>query len=201
MASQKIDRARRRFLTQATSVIGGAGLLAGAVPFAGSWSVSARAQAAGAPVETDISKLEPGQKVTYEWRGKPVWVVRRTERLLATLDELEPKLVDPQSSASDQPPYCENKYRAREGHREVLVMIPICTHLGCVPSYRPEPTPADLGPDWLGGFFCPCHGSRYDVSGRVYTAQPAPRNMPIPPHRFLDEHRLVIGADETSGSA
>jgi ubiquinol-cytochrome c reductase iron-sulfur subunit len=201
MASREIDRTRRRFLTQATTVIGGAGLLAGAVPFASSWSVSARAQAAGAPVEADLSKLEPGQKVSYEWRGKPVWVVRRTDRLLATLDEIEPKLADPRSGASDQPAYCENKYRAREGHREVLVMIPICTHLGCVPSYRPEPAAPDLGSDWLGGFFCPCHGSRYDVSGRVYKAQPAPTNMPIPPYEFVDENLLVIGTDDTSGPA
>ena len=131
MASEDVDRTRRRFLTQATSVIGGAGILAGAVPFVSSMTVSARAQAAGAPVEADISRLEPGQKVTYEWRGKPVWVVRRTDRMLETLDELEPRLADPDSSGSEQPSYCENKYRARDENRHLLVMIGICTHLGC----------------------------------------------------------------------
>lgn len=195
MASDDVDRARRRFLTQATSVIGGAGILAGAVPFVSSMTVSARAQAAGAPVEVRIDKIERGQKVTYEWRGKPVWVVRRTERMLATLDKIEPKLADPESNASEQPPYCENKYRAREESKETLVMVGICTHLGCSPTYRPEVAPSDLGEDWLGGFFCPCHGSRYDISGRVYAGQPAPKNMPVPPHMLTDEGNLVIGTD------
>jgi ubiquinol-cytochrome c reductase iron-sulfur subunit len=195
MASDEVDRTRRRFLTQATSVIGGAGVVAGAVPFVSSWTVSARAQAAGAPVEADVSKLEPGQKVSYEWRGKPVWVVRRTERLLETLEQLEPQLADPASATSDQPAYCENPFRAREERKDILVMIPICTHLGCVPSFRPEAAPADLGSDWLGGFFCPCHGSRYDISGRVYAAQPAPTNMPVPPYMYASENLLVIGAD------
>lgn len=195
MVSDEVDRQRRRFLTQATSVVGGAGLLAAAVPFVASMSTSARAQAAGAPVEVDIAKVEPGQRVTYEWRGKPVWVVSRTERLLASLETLEPKLADPDSSASVQPPYCENRYRARESRPEILVMVGICTHLGCSPSYRPEPSPADLGPEWLGGYFCPCHGSRYDISGRVYANQPAPKNMEIPPHMYLSENRLLIGAD------
>ena len=195
MASDEVDRTRRRFLTQATSVIGGAGILAGVAPFVSSMTVSARAQAAGAPVEADISKLEPGQKVTYEWRGKPVWVVRRTDRMLDSLDEIEPRLADPDSTGSEQPPYCENKYRARDEHQAVLVMIGICTHLGCSPSYRPEVAPADLGPEWLGGFFCPCHGSSYDISGRVYAGQPAPKNMPVPPYMFTGESRLVIGTD------
>ena len=195
MASDEVDRTRRRFLTQATTVIGGAGIVAGAVPFVSSMTVSARAQAAGAPVEADVSKLEPGQKVTYEWRGKPVWVVRRTDRMLDTLDELQPTLADPDSTGSEQPPYCENKYRAREDRRDILVMIGICTHLGCSPSYRPEVAPADLGPEWLGGFFCPCHGSRYDISGRVYAGQPAPKNMPVPPHMYTGDNTLVIGAD------
>ena len=195
MASDEVDRTRRRFLTQATTVIGGAGIVAGAVPFVSSMTVSARAQAAGAPVEADISKLGPGQKVTYEWRGKPVWVVRRTDRMLDTLDELQPTLADPDSTGSEQPPYCENKYRAREDRRDILVMIGICTHLGCSPSYRPEVAPADLGPEWLGGFFCPCHGSRYDISGRVYAGQPAPKNMPVPPHMYTGDNTLVIGAD------
>lgn len=194
MASDETDPTRRRFLTGATSVVGGAGLLAGAVPFVQSMNVSARAQAAGAPVEADISKLEPGQKVTYEWRGKPVWVVRRTDRMLETLSKLEPTLADPDSTGSEQPPYCENPQRARETRPDVLVMVGICTHLGCSPSYRPEPG-GGLGADWLGGFFCPCHGSKYDISGRVYAGQPAPKNMPIPPHMYLSENRLLIGDD------
>lgn len=194
--SHHVDTDRRRFLTQATSVVGGAGVLAALVPFVDSMSTSARAQAAGAPVEADISKLSPGQKVTYEWRGKPVWVVLRTERMLATLDKLEPKLADPDSTASEQPKYAENKFRARPEHNATLVMVGLCTHLGCSPTYRPEVAPADLGPEWLGGFFCPCHGSRYDISGRVYSGQPAPKNMPIPPY-VLDGNRLLIGQDET----
>ena len=195
MASDEVDRTRRRFLTQTTTVVGGAGILAGVVPFVSSMTVSARAQAAGAPVEANISKLQPGQKVTYEWRGKPVWVVRRTDRMLDTLDSIEPRLADPQSAGSEQPPYCENKYRAREEHRAVLVMIGICTHLGCSPTYRPEVAPADLGPEWVGGFFCPCHGSSYDISGRVFAGQPAPKNMPVPPHMYAADNVLVIGTD------
>lgn len=197
MAADDADPKRRRFLTQATCVVGGAGIAAAAVPFFASMSISARAQAAGAPVEADISKLSPGQKLTYEWRGKPVWVVRRTDRMLETLDTLEPKLADPDSSASEQPPYAENKYRARMETKSVLVMVGLCTHLGCSPSYRPEVAPSDLGPEWLGGYFCPCHGSRYDISGRVYVGQPAPTNMSIPKYMMLDENRLLIGQDET----
>lgn len=196
MASDEVDTSRRRLLTQATTVVGGAGILAAAVPFFASMSTSARAQAAGAPVEANIAKLAPGQMVTYEWRGKPVWVVRRTERMLETLDQLEPKLADPESNASEQPEYAGNKYRARGERQDVLVMVGLCTHLGCSPSYRPEVAPADLGPEWLGGFFCPCHGSRYDISGRVYAGQPAPKNMPIPPYT-IEGDRLVIGQDET----
>lgn len=195
MASDEMDPTRRRFLTGATTVVGGAGLLAGIVPFVSSMSVSARAQAAGAPVEADISRLEPGQRVTYEWRGKPVWVVRRTDRMMATLEKLEPRLADPDSSASEQPPYCENPARAREDRRNVLVMVGICTHLGCSPSYFPEPG-GELGSDWLGGFFCPCHGSRYDISGRVFEGQPAPKNMPIPPYMYVSENVLLIGDDK-----
>lgn len=197
MASDEMDGDRRRFLTQATCVVGGAGVAAGIVPFVASMSTSARAQAAGAPVEANIGQLAPGQKVTYEWRGKPVWVVRRTDRMLESLDTIEPKLADPDSTSSDQPAYAENKFRAREELKSVLVMVGLCTHLGCSPSYRPEVAPADLGPEWLGGYFCPCHGSRYDISGRVYSGQPAPKNMPVPKYMLLDENRIVIGQDES----
>lgn len=196
MSVDDLDRARRRFLTQAATVVGGAGIAAAAVPFVASMSISARAKAAGAPIEVDISKLQPGQKVTYEWRGKPVWVVNRTDRMLASLEKVRGRLADPDSSESEQPPYASNPYRARESHRHYLVMVGICTHLGCSPTYRPEVAPADLGANWLGGFLCPCHGSRYDLSGRVYDAQPAPKNMTIPPYMYASESRLVIGDDQ-----
>jgi len=195
MASDDHDPTRRRFLTGATSVIGGAGVLAGVVPFVQSMTVSARAEAAGAPVEADVSKLEPGQLVIHEWRGKPVWVVARTERMMTTLAELEPTLADPDSSASEQPPYCQNRLRAREARPDVLVMVGICTHLGCSPAYRPQ-AGGGLGENWLGGFFCPCHGSKYDIAGRVYAGMPAPQNMAIPPHMYLSDNRLLIGDDE-----
>lgn len=188
---------RRRFLVQATTVIGGAGIAASAYPFLRSMSTSARAEAAGAPLEVDISKLEPGQRVTHEWRGKPVWVISRTERMMETLPRLETQLADPQSNASQQPAYCENRFRARPQRPEIFVVVPICTHLGCVPSYRPEVSPEDLGADWLGGYFCPCHGSRYDIAARVYRNQPAPKNMEVPPYAYLDENRLLIGDDES----
>lgn len=196
MAADDVDRTRRRFLTQATVVVGGAGIAASVVPFVASMSTSARAQAAGAPIEVDISKIEPGQRVTYEWRGRPVWVVRRTERMLESLDEIRPRLADPDSQRSEQPPYAANNYRAREGHPEFLVLEAVCTHLGCSPSYRPEVSPDDLGEDWLGGFFCACHGSRYDIAGRVYSGQPAPQNMAVPPFMFISESRLLIGEDD-----
>ena len=194
MASDETDPSRRRFLTGATSVVGGAGVLAAAVPFVHSMSVSARAQAAGAPVEADISKISPGEMATFEWRGKPVWVVRRSERMMETLSKVEPELADPKSQGSEQPDYAENPARARDESRDVLVMVGVCTHLGCSPSFRPDPG-GGLGSNWYGGFFCPCHGSKYDISGRVYAGQPAPKNMPIPPHMFLSENRLLIGDD------
>jgi ubiquinol-cytochrome c reductase iron-sulfur subunit len=193
MSAEGVDRNRRRFLTATASVVGGAGVVAAAIPFLSSWQPSARAQAAGAPVEVDLSKLEPGQKITVEWRGKPVWIVDRTEEMLASLDEVVPQLRDPDSSESVQPPYAENQSRAR--NPEVFVVIGICTHLGCSPTFRPEIAPADLGPDWKGGFFCPCHGSRFDIAGRVYSGVPAPTNLPVPPYRFISENLLLVGDD------
>ncbi|MDZ7749359.1 MAG: ubiquinol-cytochrome c reductase iron-sulfur subunit [Halofilum sp. (in: g-proteobacteria)] len=170
----EVDRTRRRFLTQATSVVGGAGILAGAVPFVSSMQVSARAQAAGAPVEADVSKLEPGQRVTHEWRGKPVWIVRRTERMLDTLDTIEPRLADPDSSGSEQPPYCENKFRAREDPRDVLVMVGICTHLGCSPHVSARSRrAADLGRRVARRLLLPLSRLQVTTSGR-----PSPRGQP-----------------------
>jgi len=199
MTSDHADRRRRRFLTQATAVVGATGVTAGMVPFVRSMSISARARAIGAPVEADVGKLAPGQKVTYEWRGQPVWIVNRTPRMLETLTGIQPLLADPESNASEQPSYAANRFRARESRPEILVFIAICTHLGCVPGYRPEEGPSDLGDDWPGGFFCPCHGSRYDLAARVFRGQPAPRNMAVPPYMYLSDVRIVIGDDGTGG--
>ncbi len=188
MSSEGIDKSRRRFLTAATSVVGGAGVVVAAVPFLSSWNPSARAQSAGAPVEADIGKLEPGQQIIVKWRGKPVWVVRRDKTALASLDKLLDVLRDPDSEESNQPAYAKNKYRSIKP--EYLIVIGICTHLGCSPTYRPEVTA-----DWLGGFYCPCHGSKFDIAGRVYAGVPAPTNLDIPPHRFVSESVVLIGED------
>jgi ubiquinol-cytochrome c reductase iron-sulfur subunit len=184
---------RRRFLTAASIVVGGVGAGYVAVPFIASWSPSERAQAAGAPVEVDISKLEPGAMMTVEWRGKPVWVVNRTQRMLDDLPGLSDELRDPKSEIPQQPEYVESPYRSIKP--EFLVMVGICTHLGCSPTFRPEVAPADLGPDWKGGFFCPCHGSRFDLAGRVFKGVPAPTNMVIPPYRFLSDSQVLVGVD------
>ena len=199
MADGGVDTGRRRLLTTTATVVGGAGVAAVAWPFLASMRPSARAQAAGAPVEVDIGKVEPGQLVRVEWRGKPVWIVRRTDAMLASItNENVEKLRDPNSQVESQTPhFAKNEYRAMKP--EFLVLVGICTHLGCSPTYRPEVAPADLGPDWQGGFFCPCHGSRFDISGRVYKNVPAPTNLEVPPYRYLSDTRLLIG--ETEGTA
>jgi ubiquinol-cytochrome c reductase iron-sulfur subunit len=193
MSNDGADNNRRRFLVAATSVVGAVGVVGAAVPFLTSWWPSARAQAAGAPVEADISKLEPGAKLTVEWRGKPVWIVNRTKATLDNLPKLDDRLRDPHSEVDQQPPYAKNEYRSRKP--EYLVCVGICTHLGCSPTYRPEIGPADLGADWLGGFFCPCHGSRFDLAGRVFKGVPAPTNLVVPPYTYLTETRILIGKD------
>lgn len=192
--SQSIDTGKRRFLTAAASVVGGAGAAAVAVPFVSSMLPSAKAEAAGAPVEVDISKLESGQLLTVEWRGKPVWIFRRSPEALTNLESLNDTLRDPASEvATQQPEYCQNDTRAiRE---ELMVLVGICTHLGCSPTYRPELAPADLGEDWKGGFFCPCHGSRFDLAGRVFQGVPAPKNLQVPPYHFLGDNLVVVGED------
>jgi len=195
MSTEGVDKGRRRFLTAATSVVGAVGAGFAVAPFVMSMMPSARAQAAGAPVEADVSKLEPGQLLTVEWRGKPVWIVRRTEENLKELPSLDGILLDPESNADQQPPYAKNVYRAREDSKSYAVLVGICTHLGCSPTYRPDVAPADLGPDWKGGFFCPCHGSRYDLSGRVYSGMPAPKNLMVPPYKFLSKTVIIIGDD------
>lgn len=194
MAEQGVDPTRRRFLTATVSAVGGAGVVVGAIPFILSMQPSAKAQAAGAPVEADISKLEQGQLLIFEWRGKPVWVVRRNEDALASLTKLERTLADPESDRPQQPDYARNPHRSI--NPEVMVLVGICTHLGCSPKYRPELAPTDLGNDWLGGFFCPCHGSKFDLAGRVYAGVPAPSNLIVPPHKYLSDTRILIGVDE-----
>jgi ubiquinol-cytochrome c reductase iron-sulfur subunit len=184
---------KRRFLVGATSVLGGAGVAVAAIPFLTSLWPSERAKAAGAPVEVDISKIEPGQKIDVEWRGKVVWLINRTPPMLEGLPKLDAKLADPGSLQPQQPPYCRNWHRSIK--EPMWVATGICTHLGCSPTYRPEVAPADLGADWLGGFFCPCHQSKFDLAGRVYKGQPAPTNLVIPPHRYLSDSRILIGED------
>lgn len=195
MNNNGVNQGRRRFLIGATSVVGAVGTVGVAVPFVASWNPSAKARAAGAPATADLSKLEPGQQITVEWRGKPVWIIRRTEEMLASLKDVQSKLADPDSKvASQQPSYAQNAGRAIKD--EYLIVVGICTHLGCSPTYRPEIAPADLGSDWQGGFFCPCHGSRFDLAGRVYRSQPAPTNLEVPPHSYVDDYTVIIGVDE-----
>ena len=194
MSNDGVNKGRRRLLIGATSAAGAVGAIGVAVPFVASWNPSAKAKAAGAPVKADISKLEPGQQMIVEWRGKPVWVVRRTEEALANLEKLNGQLADPSSEKPQQPEYIPGT-SARSLRPEIMVMVGICTHLGCSPTYRPEVAPDDMGPEWLGGFFCPCHGSRFDLSGRVYAGVPAPTNLVIPPHSYHDDNTLVIGVD------
>jgi ubiquinol-cytochrome c reductase iron-sulfur subunit len=192
MPTDDPDPKRRRFLTAATSVVGGAGLVAVAWPFVSSMQPSAQARAAGAPVEISIAKVEPGMLIRQEWRGKPIWVVGRSEQMLKNLSKLDSQLRDPHSTVtSQQPAFAQNEYRSMKP--EYLVLIGICTHLGCSPTFRPEIAPPDLGPKWLGGFFCPCHGSRYDLAGRVYNNMPAPLNLEVPPYKYLNNTRILVG--------
>lgn len=193
MSNGDVSQGRRRFLIGATSVVGGVGVVGAAVPFVASWNPSAKAEAAGAPVTVNVSKLEPGQQMTVKWRGKPVWVVRRTEEMNENILELNDQVKDPLSEEADQPAYIEGELRAIKD--EYAVLVGICTHLGCSPQFRPEVAPADLGENWLGGFYCACHGSRYDLAGRVYPNMPAPSNLQVPPYRFDDENTLTVGLD------
>lgn len=188
-----VNLQRRKILTGATGVVGAVGATFLAVPFVSSWQPSERAKAAGAPVNADISQMQPGQMLTVEWRGKPVWIVRRTPDMLDGLAPLEKQLRDPASDSSDQPEYCKNPSRAIE--KEYLVVVGICTHLGCAPLYRPAIGSPDVGKDWQGGFFCPCHGSRFDLAGRVFQSVPAPTNLEIPPHHYLSDSVIRIGED------
>lgn len=188
-----VNLQRRKILTGATGVVGAVGATFLAVPFVSSWQPSERAKAAGAPVNADISQMQPGQMLTVEWRGKPVWIVRRTPDMLEGLAPLEKELRDPASDSSEQPEYCKNPSRAIE--KEYLVVVGICTHLGCAPLYRPAIGSPDVGKDWQGGFFCPCHGSRFDLAGRVFQSVPAPTNLEVPPHHYLSDSLIRIGED------
>ncbi|NKB46779.1 MAG: ubiquinol-cytochrome c reductase iron-sulfur subunit [Legionellales bacterium] len=189
---EEIDLSRRKFLLGATGVLGGIGMLGLLTPFLASWRLSSKAKALGAPVECDLSLLEPGQQMTVEWRGKPVWIIRRTEQQLQHLANLDStKLRDPNSNVDQQPDYAQNAYRSRKP--EYLILVGICTHLGCSPKYKP--TLGELGKDWPGGFFCPCHGSTFDLAGRVFKGVPAPINLVVPPHQFVDEQMVIIGVD------
>lgn len=193
MSDNQINQKRRRLLIGATSAVGAVGVGGIAVPFIGSWSPSARARAAGAPVKADISKLEPGQMVIIEWRGKPVFVVRRTEETLENLGKRDDVLRDPTCEEGEQPEYVSKTHRAIKP--EYLVLTGICTHLGCSPKFRPEVAPEDLGAEWLGGFFCPCHGSRFDLAGRVFKGVPAPTNLTVPPYKYISDTTIIIGVD------
>jgi ubiquinol-cytochrome c reductase iron-sulfur subunit len=188
----KMNKTRRN-LVVATSVVGGAAGVGAAVPFVASMLPSERAKAAGAPVEVDLSKIAPGELAVIEWRGKPVWVIRRTKEMLESLKAVTPRLTDPGSKSSKQPKYAENEFRSAKP--ELMVMEGVCTHLGCSPQLKAAEAKAEMGGDWAGGFYCPCHGSKFDYAGRVFRGAPAPTNLEVPPYTFVSDGTLVIGED------
>ena len=197
MISDGVNHSRRKFLLGATSVVGGAGVVGAAIPFVSSWQPSAKAKAAGAPVKVNISKLEVGARMVVEWRGKPVYIIRRTNETLAALNGIgEDVLKDVASESASQPTYVAGTARTLKGKEEYLILVGLCTHLGCAPIYRPDVGAMDMGGDaWVGGFFCPCHGSKFDLSGRVYAGVPAPTNLEVPPHSYETDDVVIIGID------
>ena len=200
MENSGVDKGRRRFLIGATSVVGAVGAGAAATPYLISWNPSARAKAAGAPVEINLNKVAEGQLVRVIWRKKPIWVVNRTKDMVANLPGLDNLLRDPESLVEDQQPaYAKNPTRSI--NEKYIVLIGICTHLGCSPTFRPELAPADLGSDWKGGWYCPCHGSKYDLAGRVFQNVPAPTNLVVPVHSYKNETTVIIGVDENGEAA
>ncbi|MBK6981776.1 MAG: ubiquinol-cytochrome c reductase iron-sulfur subunit [Betaproteobacteria bacterium] len=195
MVLDQVDEMKRRLHIVATSAAGAVAAGGVAVPFLGSWFPSARALAAGGPVEIDVAKIEPGQQITVEWRGKPVWILRRTPEMLAQLEKNDGMLADPRSTSAKQPDYV--KGAARSIKPELFVAVGVCTHLGCTPTLKKEIGAAsDMGTDWPGGYYCPCHNSRFDLSARVFKGAPAPTNLEIPPHRYLSDARIVVGEDQ-----
>lgn len=189
--NENINLGRRKYLTAGSALLGGVGIGFAAVPFVYSWLPSAKAKALGAPIDIDVDKVEEGQRVTLEWRGKPIFVIRRSKSNLDTLPGMTDKLRDPDSSVIQQPHYAKNSYRSIKP--EIFIVIGICTHLGCVPLYKPKKGEVDS--NWVGGFFCPCHGSRFDFAGRVFKGVPAPTNLVVPPHKYLSNNILRIGED------
>jgi len=190
---EKVDKARRN-LVVATSAVGGLAAVGVAVPFAASWMPSERAKAAGAPVEADISRLAPGEMQVVEWRGKPVWILRRTKEMLEGIKKSDSMVSDPKSDVPQQPQYAKNEFRSiRE---EFAVLEGVCTHLGCSPQMKPLEARGEMGETWEGGFYCPCHGSKFDLAGRVYKGSPAPINLPVPPYAFLSDSTILIGDDK-----
>lgn len=187
-----VDLQRRCFLLKATTAAGGVGIAAASVPFISYWMPSAEAEAEARPITVNISQLQPTQQLTVVWRGKPIWLIRRTQEMLDTLEKLTNELRDPLSEEDQQPSYAKNVYRSIKP--EYFIAIGICTHLGCIPNYRPDK--GGISPDWLGGFYCPCHGSKYDLAGRVYKNVPAPKNLIIPPYMYLSDTEVEIGTDK-----
>jgi len=195
---KKIDRTRRKLLV-ATSVVGGAASVGAAAPFVASMWPSERAKAAGAPVDVDLSRVGPGELAVIEWRGKPVWVLRRTKEMLEAIKQVDARVSDPKSEVDQQPKYAANEFRSLKP--ELLVLVGVCTHLGCSPQLKTAEAKAEMGADWNGGFYCPCHGSKFDLAGRVYRGSPAPTNLVVPPYEFLSDNALKIGEDkETKGA-
>jgi len=195
---EKPDKTRRRLIV-ATSALGGAASLGAAVPFVASMWPSERARAAGAPVEIDISNVVPGELAVFEWRGKPVWVMKRTKEMLDAIKQVDARVSDPKSEVDQQPGYAKNEYRSAKP--ELMVLVGICTHLGCSPQLKSAEAKAEMGSDWAGGFYCPCHGSKFDFAGRVYKGSPAPTNLEVPPYAYLSETTLVIGEDKEKKEA
>ena len=192
MSDQEVDKSKRVFLI-GTGVVGGIAATAAAVPFAGSMLPSERAKAAGAPVEIDISQIAPGEMKIVEWRGKPVWVVNRTKEMLDGITKTNPKVSDPKSEVPQQPDYAKNEFRSIKP--EISVLVGVCTHLGCSPQFKSVEAKGDMGQDWEGGFFCPCHGSKFDFAGRVLAGSPAPTNLVVPPYKFVGDGKVIIGDD------
>ncbi len=197
MSDKDVDQGKRGFLMAATGVVGGVAAAATAVPFAGSMFPSERAKAAGAPVEVDISKLTPGEMQIVEYRGKPVWIINRTKEMLDGIKKSDTQVSDPNSDVPQQPDYAKNEYRSIKP--DIVVLEGVCTHLGCSPQYKSVDAKADMGQEWNGGFFCPCHGSKFDFAGRVFAGSPAPKNLEVPKYKFVGDAKIIIG-DDTKGA-